>query len=304
MRRWVAIALMLVMAMGFVAGCDEIEPGVGASRQPRNVRPAPEPIRTGQARRAQSAPAPAPVPSAAAKPAPGPPPPDATGVDGEFYQVVLTTEAAPADASNGLRYARVQCATARQVGEVLGQLYIPSGPSGGVDRYTLIYALRAEGERAAAHVAEIDVKPIAPADAAKASGGLACGVAVLHGLQQQPAERAQWAHVAEVLEKASHSESTAWNRWACAMLAGSVAADRLSEFDRAAELFRQAQGLSQPGSLEHLTSLYRRARALLQAGQSAAARGELELAISQFGHLRGSEPFERARRLLAERDRK
>src|SRR5947209_8722191 len=115
--------LLWLPAVLLLPGCDEVELNVGSAAPQRSVRPAPEPIRGGRAASAPSA-------AASARPAPlVREPPDAT-IEPIYYQLVLTSDAVPAEAPPGIVYLHLRCGSPRAVGAALAALYLASGGSG------------------------------------------------------------------------------------------------------------------------------------------------------------------------------
>jgi hypothetical protein len=277
-------ANLLLLAAG---GCSDVELNLGSRVRQRPVLPPPEPIRTGVA---------------ASAPADSPAQADIV-VEPAYYQLVVISDPAPACETCGVRFVRVRCAPAKWVVEALARLYLPSGRSGSGDRYTLVYPTAGEWSAAAAHVEQLDVTPARPQPGSTLPGGFSCAVAGWYGLSQEPADRQQVSTVIAAFEGKEAGASN-WERWAARMLLADLLADRLSDFDRAAQICADALIVAQAGSLEYLETLYTQARLLVHAGRPTQARRTLETIIGQFRALRGAEAHDRARQLLADLDRK
>lgn len=286
MTRWARfMAWLLAVGPVLLTACDEVELNVGNPTPQRTVRSAPEPIRTRTA---------ASRPGAASAPAADP------GLEPSYYQVVLTSDPVPVDAPPGIRYLHLKCAPPRGIGEAMSMLYLPSGGTGSSARYTLIYALASEWSAAAGHVETLDV----PASDGAAGAGMGCAVSTLYTLLAEPAERPRVRALVDQFDRVASESQARWEKWAARMLAGGLVAQRMSDFEQAARLYAAAGDAATPGSIEHMTSLYEQGRCLMQAGKPVAARRALETIIGQFSAMRGSEPFERTRRLLADLDRR
>jgi hypothetical protein len=265
-------------------GCDDVTLNVAPGPQ-RTLRPAPEPI---SSRRTATRPSESPAPARSSR------------IEPSYHQLVLTRDAAPAQAPPGLTYARLACAAPRQTAELLGLLYLPSGASGSSTRYSLIFPTAPECAAAAALVGQFDLPPANDPSEAAPADGLACAISICYRLQSETGDRSRFTGVMERLEPVGDSPQTSpAHRWAARMLAAGIRADRFSEFRASAELYSKAAGVAVPGSIEHLSSLYGEGHMLLQAGQTRRGRRVLETLIAQFGAMRRTEPFERARRLLA-----
>ena len=304
-RRELLAVAVLAMIAGGLAGCGEVEWKWDWFNTPKK-RPAPVPIQSPPARHAPSS---QPGQEGSAQKGGARSGPDANGETrevGGFYQLLVLSEPGPGAAPPGIQHVRLSKARARDVGEVLSWLYVPSGPAGTVDRYTLVYPARLEWEAAANVVSRLDVAAVGNEIAAAAAGkSFALGVGIIYGTPVgHPAEGERLRQAEASLQRVYNGlDEPAWERWAAGMMAGSVAADRLYDYDRAEQHFLAAESVLQPGVLERMCTMYARARAHIQNGKPQIAQKLLADIIAQFPAFRGTETFERARKTLAELDR-
>ncbi|MBI4581850.1 MAG: hypothetical protein HY718_19290 [Planctomycetes bacterium] len=224
-----------------------------------------------------------------------------------LYQVVLLSQAAPAEAPPGLRHVRLQHARAREVGCLLALVYLPSGPSGTDDRYTLVYPTSLEHDLAAEAAELLDVpKPHGgpPAGSMIEVWRWAMGEASdVIDSPGQPEQRLR--QLADALMRVIPSaELPRQQRWMAGMVAGELLARRLYDYAGADAVYRQLRETVEPGSYEQMAVVYARGRALVQDGRREQARQCFESVIGQFSPLRGSELFERSRETLAQWDRR
>ncbi len=264
-----------------------------AGKPTRSIRPA-EPRSTGAA------------PQEAASPAG---PSEAPGEPEAFYQLVLISEPTPVNAPPGLRYIRLEHANARDVADLVGILYIPAGPTGTMHRFTLIYPSATEVKTAGAWATGLDVSPRTDGPGPVPDSldqAFLDAVAVLYGTPTgHPKEAERLNHAVSVLARVyGAADQLGPRRWAAALIAGAIAADRLYDYEQAETHFLVAGGIAPPGSFEQMTTQYRRALAHIQNGHPDLARDILTQVIANFGMFRRSEVFERARRALGELDAK
>lgn len=314
-----------VLVLVLILGCDDVRPGwAGASRQP-SPRPAGPPAgrlatppadssRRGEA--GQTAPA---SPRQTAVPAPAAPSsigsaartmPDRSPI--QIYQLILLSEAGPAEAASRLKHVRLSHARARDVANALQVLYLPSGPIGTDHRYTLVYPTALEHELAAQAAQILDV-PIGdehgaaefPPDATAEDWWRwgVTGACRIFDDRSIPPERVR--RVADTLATAaSSSRLSRFQRWAAGMLAGNLLAHRIYDYAAADSVYQQIEAIAGPGSYEQMALLYARGRACQEDGRRDPARRMFESIVGQFSAMRHSEVFERARATLAEWDRR
>jgi hypothetical protein len=225
----------------------------------------------------------------------------------DLFQVVLFSQAAPAEAPANIRHVRLQQARARDVAGVLSLLILPTGPSGTDNRYTLVYPSRLEQDAAAQAAVLFDVpaaSTTAPADDMAATWQW--GIAEFFRIAEEPGAAPERIRpLAERLNAAASSARLSTvQRWAAAMLAGELFAHRLYDFVTAADAFVRAEAAAEPGTYQQMAVLYARGRALQQDGKRGPARAIFETILAQFGAMRNSEVFERTRETLAEWDRR
>ena len=227
-----------------------------------------------------------------------------TLADVGFYQLVLHGEPGPEREPSGMRYVELHNVTARHVGELLSWLYIPSGASGTVGRYTLVYPTQIEWKAAAAVVSKLDVVVTESGSDANVQldEGWSVGIALIHTTPAgHPDEVARLQQATACLSRAAHAENLArWDRWAAGMLAGHIAAYRLHDDDNAEAYYRTAESLTSPGLLEQMSTMYARAQVHVREGKLDVARQLLNSLLRQFEGFRLTETFARARRRLNE----
>jgi hypothetical protein len=244
-------------------------------------------------------------PVAIAQPSSGQPAPPRSPL--HIYQVVLLSQAAPAEAPPGLKHVRLQNARARDVANVLVVLYLPSGPGGTDHRFTLVYPTPLEAELASEGAREVDVGTAGPEPAGPTAGDAwRWGVAEAFRVLEDPAiapERVRRA-AATLATTISSAQMPALRRWMAGMLAGELLAHRLYDYAGAQDVYRQTESAAEPGSYEQMALVYAQARAFQQDGRRDQARAQLEFILGQFSALRDSEIFERTRESLAEWDRR
>ncbi len=291
-----SLSTFLICSVGAVllCGCEGVEFN-WPDLQARPVRPAGKPAApsrtvaagTGQPRPGEVPPAKEPQPTST------------------YYQLVLLSTPAPADAPPGMTHIRLQHASARSAGELLSILYVPSGPTGTSDRYTLIYPVQLELAAAAKAARALDVVAVTESTTsmpAAASDPFAVGVGVLYGTKPggSPDKQRLRSAVTALQRAGGGADQSAWRRWAANMIAGAALADRLYDYAGADREFAAAEMNTEPGSLEQMTTLYMRARALVQDGKPDAARELLTRVVGLFDRMRSTEAFDRSHKLLGE----
>ncbi len=290
-----------------LAGCEDVEPNWTLGQTAAQPRPAARPAGR-LVQQSTTAPATDTSRSPAVKPAEPPPAPPqlAPGVM-NVYQLVLFSGPAPAEAPAGIRHVRLQHARARHLAGVLGKLYVPSGPSGTDDRYTLVFPTPMENELAADAATILDVPapsgepPTAPGAPLWAwAMGEACTVLEAPGVDE-PRMRRLADQLARVMlsSELSHAQ-----QWMAAMLAGELLAHRLYDFTGADAAYRAAETAARPGGYEQMAAMYGRGRSFAQDGRREQARRCFEAVLGQFSALRSTEIFERTREMLAQWDRR
>jgi hypothetical protein len=223
------------------------------------------------------------------------------------YQLVLLSEAGPAEAPPGLKHVRLLRTRARDAANVLKVLYLPSGPSGTDHRYTLVYPTPLEHDLAAEAARALDVGTAADAPASQGAGDIwRWGMAeAFKVLDDAPIPPHRVRHIADALAGTCGSaQLTAWQRWAAGMLAGELRAHRLYDYAAAQALYQQLEASTEPGSYEQMALLYARGRGFQQDGRRDQARQAYETVLGQFSTMRGTEVFERARLTLSQWDRR
>lgn len=293
-HKWVirsVVVLAVLAGLLTAAGCGEIEWWWGG--QPgRRIHPANERAHTGHR---------------------GPGAGEATGTPvrpgAGFRQLVLVSDASSEEAPPGLKQVQLRRASAREVGELLGVLYVPAGAVGTIERYTLVYPSWRECNAAAEAARDLDVpmvkeSPDRGPDDAKGAFGLAIGL--LYGTPRgHPQEAARLGRAeASLVRTLSAPAQPARRRWAAGMIAASTRANRLNDYDQAQAHLLEASKVVEPQSLEHLATLYAQARVSIQNGKPDAARETLRKLIDTFGTFKATEVFGRARDTLTELERK
>lgn len=304
MRRtgvWLGGAVGLAM-LCISGGCEDVALNLGT---PPRQTPKPAPAALRPATRPENAAPPRNTAVTPPPPAVAPEPP----VEVSFQQVILLSEAAPADAPPGTRYVRLSSGGAREVACVLSWLYLPCGPAGTDTRYCLVYPTAREADMAARRAAEIDVASIVDArvetpTSSEVNFGRAVGL--LYGADPaRPADRERLKAASSLLDLV-HADAALprWTRWAAAIIAGTLAMEQTYDFEAAGRFLAAAENLAEPGSYEQMAAWYAQARAHVQDGRPAAARAILGRILSQCGAFRETEVFERSRRMLAEFERR
>lgn len=308
------VLVTLSTLLAIAPGCTEPSPPARAARTRQG--PAPERSRTASTppqQRPVEAPPPRNTtdtasietrPAQPEPPAPAPAPPPAPVVlDLGVHQVVLLSQAAPGDAPTSLTYVQTTKTSARPVGELLAMLYLPSGASGTENRYTLVYPSKLEAALVTDAAGRIDVPPV-PTDTPAPSAAVDVYRWALGRLQTELPDRAHARErLPEVLDglmrTTAATELGRFERWSAAMIAGTVAAERLYDYERAERCFATAREAAEPGSFEQMAGLYAEARMAVQNGRPDEARRSLETLVARFSALRGCEVFARAEEALA-----
>lgn len=218
----------------------------------------------------------------------------------QFYQLVLLSEPSPLDTAPGVRMVRLRHGAARRLGNMLAMLYLPAGPTGSANRFTLVYASAAEWA-AAGRAADIFEQALAGATS-KPVGGVEFDAAAAgaYDILASTGDRERAAAGVEQLRRVAQDRGQKrWFRWAAGVLAGRIMADVLQDPPAAAQLFHIAGAAAQPGSLEQMSAIFAEAQARLAAGEGGPARRLLTRAVSEFDSFRDTEVFVRARRALA-----
>jgi len=221
-----------------------------------------------------------------------------------YYQLILHSKPAQVRTRPGIKHVILRKASARAAGEMLGIMYVPAGPTGTEHRYTLIYATKAEWGAAASWIEALDVQGIAVIIEQSGNSNeneFAYGVGIINGIQADVLDEDKRFRMArEVFSRsARRAEQAEHLRWASGMIAGSISAGRLHEYEQAEKDYATAEAAARPGSLEQMNAQYARACMLIQNGKGEAARKMLANLIGQFGDFKKTEVYERAGRTLA-----
>ncbi len=220
-----------------------------------------------------------------------------------FYQLVLLSEKAPANAPPGMKYHRVRKASAREVGEMVQQLVVPSGPVGREHRYTLLYRNQQEIKKACAWADEFDVAAQSTGDVEK-ENDLREGVRLLYEAQDKVDYQKGNELVRRVLERlkqAINNENLEnGKRWAAGMIAADLLIHKRYEYHRAAEIYRELEKYVTPGSYEQMLTWYKRARVMESTGRKDSAQRLVANMIAQFDQFSQTEVYRRGRLCLAE----
>lgn len=285
------VSLLLWAACLGLCGCQATSPGPGQQPRPRPIQP-------------QASPPPAPAASSASIAANAderPRPASRT----PFYQLTLLSEASNESSSTGVNLVRLSRGPARAAGEGLALLIIPSGPTGTIHRYALLYPSELEwklatewAERLDAPVIdnEIPERPGAPA------GQFDYGLGLFYGTSRHHKESRQRHHLAaQAFAAVADSPDAATHlRWAASMLEAGIHAERLFDHNRATAGYARAESLAVPGSYEHMVALYLRSCALFHEGRHREAARHLSRVLSEFSVYRYTEAYERARKLFGD----
>lgn len=217
-----------------------------------------------------------------------------------LYQLVLLSEPGPAEAPAGFRHVRLGQARAKDVAQVVMAGYIPSGPSGTDDRYTLVYPTALEQGLAARAATLLDVQAGDEANIWHATMADALVV-----LREPGAPASGLRAVAErCMQALPASELSALQKWMAAMLAGEVYSQRIYDFAAADRVYARAYDYAEPGSYEQLAAMYARGRAYLQDGRYDLARHTCETIIGHCGAYRDCEVYARVRDLYTSCERR
>jgi len=224
---------------------------------------------------------------------------------GSFFQVVLLSEPAPSQPPPGLKYVRLERANARQVGQVLAWLYLPTGASGAMHRYTLLYGSEREWNAAAAWARALDVPALSDGgidDAADAAAHFVYALGTIYGIERDDPDLPPRLRLADtsLTRVLAAAERPAPQRWAAGMIAGALLADQLFDYESAAQRLDSAATTAPPGSLEQMTAAYVLSQLRIQNGQPAEARSLLASIVDEAKAFDDTEVFQRARRTLAE----
>jgi len=222
-----------------------------------------------------------------------------------IYQLVLLSEPGPAVAPIGTKHVRLNHAKAKDVAAILMLLYVPAGPSGSDNRYTLIYTTSLELDRAAAAAQLWDVSSRAssqPATTMQSAWDRCAGELLLNFDRNHSTD--EWRHLADQLSQLVISaEVTRLQRWMSAMLAGEILANRVYDYASADLIYQQAESLAEPGSYEQMAAMFARSCSFYQDGKRQQARKQCEAIIGQFSQFRECELFARTRQTLAALER-
>lgn len=206
-------------------------------------------------------------------------------IEPAFYQLVLS-DSGDTSAANfaGMARVRVPERQARSVGTWIARLILPTGPSGTVHSYTLIYPTEIE-VKAASQLAELIAAP--SQDAASDSDTdqpFNAAVGLLYGSKPGDADRTEHLKRAQDLFKRVVTAQSApvMKRWAAAMLAGKIAGELLGDYNGALEYYEHAAAVAAERSLLQAEAQLATAMIHLQAGRSKEARELLAGILAAF----------------------
>ena len=222
-----------------------------------------------------------------------------------FYQLILHGKPASTRTQPGMKHIHLKHASARDVGELLSILYLPAGPTGTEERYTLIYTTTHEWGASADWASELDILAINDINTPppeNVDNAFAYGIGLIYGMPadlHDHLKRFQLAR-AELLRVLQSTDQPKRQRWAAGMVAGWITANRFCEYEQAEKYYASAEAVTQPGGLEQMVTIYARAGAFIQEGKPDVARKLLHNMIAQFGVFRRTEVYERAAKTLAD----
>ncbi|UCD28126.1 MAG: hypothetical protein JSV03_13675 [Planctomycetota bacterium] len=222
-----------------------------------------------------------------------------------FYRLILHNETIPMGEQSGMKHIKLTHASARDVGELLSILYMPTGPTGTEKRYTLIYESPVIWEVAAKCVDVLDIPAINEISAARDNrkrDDFNQGIGLIYGATKRTSQETKRYRLArESLTKVLQSkDQTRARRWMAGMIAGSIADKKLIAYDEAQQHYIKAETEAESGSIEQMSAQYARACVLIKNGKPAAAKDLLTKLTTQFGKFRKTEVYERARKIQAD----
>ncbi|MHC4673866.1 MAG: hypothetical protein ACYTBZ_15395, partial [Planctomycetota bacterium] len=196
-------------------------------------------------------------------------------------------------------------ASARNVGELLSILYLPAGPSGTEQRYTLVYMTAFEWGAAASWVDVLDVSAVEDASSnlpEDIDQAFTYGIGLIYGkLDDISDDTKRFRRARDSLLRVLQSpEQPERLRWASGIIAGWISTERFYEHEEAIEYFSSAEVIAQPGSHEQMVSQYAQADVLMHHGKGEEMKSLLSNLIARFIIFRKTEVYERANRVLVE----
>jgi len=279
--------------------------GQGTARPDRNAEPAPAESRVEPAPRTAEGPGPAGQPFVEPR-RPGVSPAASIVAPSAFYQLILLSERGPAAGPGRTKYVRLKHVSAEAASKALAWLYAPIGRPGQETRRTLIYQSGALWAAAAEFAPNLDVPvideppptlPIDPREAFAKAIGLFAYVYRMN--PPQPVDLAKLDQVNKLLNvTATANAADPCLRWAAAMLAGQIQAEAQFDFQGAQQSLLVAQGQAGPETVELMMTLFARAEAYSQDGQTDQARKLYQQIVNQFPRFRDSEVYRRAQKAV------
>jgi hypothetical protein len=220
-----------------------------------------------------------------------------------YYRLVLLSGADAPRPAGGVEYVALAQSRAGDVGRLLEIIYVPTGPTGTDDRYTLMYPTRTELTAAVGWAKALDF-PVIEADVqAGPQGGEACTIfalGVLYGTSEgHPQAMRRYRLAIECFTRALHdADVDITYRWVSGVMAGWLLNEYFGDVDGAEQRLVAAQKLTPEGAYERMVTLYQRARVSVAAGRADQARVLLAVIMDKYAVISASETYQRARRLL------
>jgi hypothetical protein len=215
--------------------------------------------------------------------------------ESDFYQLYLQSE--PSSMRGAANVERVSLAhqSARSAARMLELLYLPVGTGGAEHQHYLIYQERRAWESAAKAAALLDVPPAEESSGAESAyrQGVRLFAEIVERGAAPPREMLNEARTS-LTQAAQSSGLDRGRRWAAAILGGHIAADYQYEYDSARGLYRLADEMSEPGSLEQLASWWGQVECLNQSGDTRGASALCERIVTTFADYPRAQAVRRA----------
>lgn len=222
-----------------------------------------------------------------------------------FHQLYLLSGSDAGQTVRGDQRVALTQVSARACAGALEALYVPTGRLGGQDESYLIFEDDGSFHAAGEFAPTLDVKP---QESASPPGGPAAsfdsGVGLYYGVYANGAlvDRALVEMCERHLALAAQAEQvSAQKRWAAALLAGRLAAEYRYDDGSARSYYRQAERVSEDGSIEQMTARWWVADALIHQGDQEGAARVYETIVEAYAERSKSEVVRRAKAWLEQR---
>ncbi|MCZ6681679.1 MAG: hypothetical protein O7B26_00740 [Planctomycetota bacterium] len=222
-----------------------------------------------------------------------------------FQQLYLLSGSAAGQTGRGDQSVSLTLVSARACAGVLESLYVPTGRLGAQDESYLIFEEEESFRGAGAFAPTLDVKPLESASPPEGpDASFVSGIGLYYGVYANGAvvDRTLVDVCERHLAVAAQSEQvSARKRWAAAVLAGRLVAEYRYDDGAARSYYRQAERVSEDGSIEQMTARWWVADALVRQGDQDAAARVYQTIVEAYADRPESEIVRRAKAWLEQR---